>query len=129
MKSENRSILVPFYFGAIEDSARLTVERELLTDSELLVDYLDLKRELEAAFAVPEGPSAALWERLRPRTRAARRRLAVAAIGVALAAGVALCFEVAHPARSARPRAASPAPAATGVLDSSGELSADSGVL
>ena len=46
MTSKIQRLLLPFYFGAIKEDERLLVEKELLTDSEILVDYLDLKRTL-----------------------------------------------------------------------------------
>jgi hypothetical protein len=56
--------LMPFYFGAVEENERLEIERELLSDPEVLLDYLDLKRKLEAAGTVPQAPSPFLWKRL-----------------------------------------------------------------
>jgi hypothetical protein len=36
MNQKIKSLLLPFHFGSIEDKDRMLVERELLTDSEIL---------------------------------------------------------------------------------------------
>ncbi len=82
--------LLCFHFGAIEDEERLEIERELLVDSERLLDYFDLKRQLETASAVPSGPSSALWGRLIPHARRHRRVLISFSVGAAIAAGIAV---------------------------------------
>ncbi len=64
MKNKIQTWLIPFYFGAIEDEKRLIVERELLSDPEILVDYFDLKRKIESAKEIPNGPSQQLWYKL-----------------------------------------------------------------
>ncbi len=87
MNQETR--LLSFHFGAIEEEERLAIERELLVDSERLLDYFDLKRQLEAAGAVPSGPSSALWGRLVPHAVRHRRVLISFSVGAAIAAGIA----------------------------------------
>jgi hypothetical protein len=69
MKLESAEALLPFYFGTVDETERLRVERTLLEDPEALIDYLDLKRKLEAAMEVPVAPSAALWAGLSERLR------------------------------------------------------------
>jgi len=64
MNDNLKKRLLLFYFGAIEEEDRILVERELLTDTESLVDYLDLKRSLEAAEEIPSYPSPLLWNKL-----------------------------------------------------------------
>ena len=67
MNSKIKSLLMPFYFGAIEENERVQVERELLADTEVLVDYLDLKRNLERAHEFNTLPSAQVWARFEER--------------------------------------------------------------
>ncbi len=86
MKSE---VLLPFYFGTLDESSRLLVERELLTDPEILVEYLDLKRALESAAPVPQL-SSNLWSRLRYHAKRPKPWLITFSVGAALAAGVFL---------------------------------------
>lgn len=59
------SYLLPFYFGSIEDSDRLMIEKELLTNPDILLDFFDLKREIEAAQLIPQKPSYKVWDRLK----------------------------------------------------------------
>ncbi len=74
LNEKARSLLVPFYFGSIADNQRILVEQQLLLDTEVLLDYLDLKRSLEAAPEIPGVPSPAVWSRLRERV-VTRKRL------------------------------------------------------
>ena len=76
MKTQTRNSLVEFYFGTMEETRRLQIEKELLLDPEMLLDYLDLKRELESAAPVPHGPSPFLWRRLQPLTKKRKWQLA-----------------------------------------------------
>jgi hypothetical protein len=89
MTSKN---LLPFYFGSLDGQLRLDVEQKLLTDPEFLLDYLDLKRNLEAAETVPQAPSLQLWQRL--STRIPKRKYSYSlAFGLAIAASlVAIVF-------------------------------------
>lgn len=90
MNYEVKSLLLPFHFGAIDDKSRLTVERELLSDEEMLVDYFDLKRKMESAAQVPQGPSAALWFKLQNHIRPRRKFYFSLAIGAAVAASLVI---------------------------------------
>lgn len=92
MKHPNKSRLLPFYFGSLTDDDRLAIERELLTDEEVLLDYFDLKRNIEAARMIPAGPSASLWSRLQPRLNMKTRTFISISIGAAIAAGLAVTF-------------------------------------
>ena len=92
MISRTRKMLLPFYFGSVSDEDRLIVERELLIDSEVLTDYLDLKRELEVASLSSHEPSASLWQRLKPKTQKQKRVLFSFSVGAAVAAGLLIFF-------------------------------------
>jgi hypothetical protein len=92
MKLNIRDLLLPFYFGSVNEEERLFIEREMLSDTEVLVDYLDLKRQVEAATPLATQPSPHLWERLRPKTPAQRRAWLSLSIGAALATGLAFFF-------------------------------------
>src|SRR5580698_8975676 len=87
MKNPSTALLPDFYFGSLEETQRLKVEADLLSDPELLLDYLDLKRAAESAPSVPMEPSASLWNKLAPKTK--RRRLALLSFAVGAAAIVA----------------------------------------
>jgi hypothetical protein len=91
MRNEN---LLPFYFGAIDDNERLKFEQQMLVDPEVLLDYLDLKRRIEGAAAVPQKPSPALWNRLVPKVRLSRKSKITLALGfaVAMAASIVVAF-------------------------------------
>ena len=125
MKSLNHERLLPFYFGAVEEAERLEVERLLLTDVELLLNYLDLKRQIESAAEIPKGPSPRLWQRLK-RPVLARPRLLAFTVGLALVASfVLVTMMFFKPALNPRARTMPDKI----LFDSSSELSATSNVL
>jgi hypothetical protein len=93
MNHEIQPLLKLFYFGSIEENERLKVERELLTDPEALLDYLDLKRKLEAALEVPQFPSQRLWLRLKEKIEPRKRMIFSLSIGAAIAASL-LIFSI-----------------------------------
>lgn len=100
----SRETLLPFYFGTLGAEERLELEREMLTDPVLLLDYLDLKRELEAAPAVPAEPSPLVWQRLKNHLPQSRRyRFAWIAGLTALAAAAWLFFALPQKSPSASP--------------------------
>lgn len=80
-----KSQLLHFYFGTVDEAERLRMEQDLLTDTETLLDYLELKRTLENAEAIPSGPSPFLWSRLQSHVRPRYWYLAAAGL---VAAGV-----------------------------------------
>ena len=84
MKQRIKSLLLPFYFGSIDEKERFLVERELLSDAEYFVDYLDLKRNIEAAREIPQYPSKTLWHKLRPQMQPKRK--VILSLGFSLAA-------------------------------------------
>ena len=88
--------LVSFYFGSLSDEARLTIEREMLTDPEVLLDYLDLKREIEGAAQVPQAPSPFVWQRLQAKMKVSRRAKISFAVGLGVAAAIAALFLLLH---------------------------------
>ena len=92
MNSEFKKLLLPFYFGSVTEEQRTLVEREMLTDPEILVDYLDLKRKVEMAQVLTLDPSPSLWEKLKPKAKVQRRTLISFSIGAALAATLALFY-------------------------------------
>ena len=84
--------LLPFYFGSIDDQDRLELEKQMLLDPEVLLDYLDLKRRIESAAPVPQEPSPAVWQRLRPKARLSRRSRITIALGFAVAVAASIVF-------------------------------------
>jgi hypothetical protein len=88
MSLDVRKLLTPFYFGSISDAERLVVERELLIDSETLVDYLDLKRKIEFATEIPAEPSPSVWRRLQAEIKPRRKLVLTLSFAVGLAASV-----------------------------------------
>jgi hypothetical protein len=93
--------LLSFYFGALEEEQRLLVERELLTDSEILVDYLDLKRKLESAQEVPQVPSQKLWLQLREKLEPRKKMIFSLSLVAAIAASVLLFSIFVYKSKSA----------------------------
>lgn len=91
MKHKIKDLLLPFYFGSITDEDRTRVERELLTDSEILVDYLDLKRNIEAAELFPMSPSSQVWHRLEQKINPRKKMILSISFG-AIAAMIVLSF-------------------------------------
>jgi hypothetical protein len=124
MNPELRNLLLPFHFGAVTEEQRLEVEQELLTDTETLVDYLDLKRQAESARAVPSRPSSGLWEKIKPTHFPRRRTWVSVTVGAALAAGLFFYFQ--HPTK---PVEFSQPSVNRALFDSNAELPASSGVL
>ncbi len=105
MNQNIKSLLLPFHFGSIEDKDRIFVERELLTDSEVLVDYLDLKRNLESAELIPEAPSHSVWLKLQQRVQAKKKFIIPISFGAAVAASVLAAFIFFHqPPQETRPK-------------------------
>ena len=84
--------LLPFYFGSIDDQERLKIEQKMLVDPEVLLDYLDLKRQMESAALVPQQPSRALWNRLQPKLSRRSRITIALGFAVAVAASIVLAF-------------------------------------
>jgi hypothetical protein len=126
MNSQVKKQLLDFHFGSVSETDRLLIEQELLLDSEMLVDYLDLKRQVEAAYVIPPQPSLGLWEKMKPKTQAQRRTWISLSVGAALAAGLALFFAF-HPVPQEIDLTQ---PTANNALfDSSSELPVSSGVL
>ncbi len=92
MNQNIKALLLPFHFGSIEDNDRTLVERELLIDTEVLVDYLDLKRNLEAAELIPHAPSKSVWAKLQERVQTKRQFIIPISFGAAVAASVLAVF-------------------------------------
>lgn len=91
-----KSLLLPFYFGSIEDKDRIIIERELLTDTETLIDYLDLKRSLEAAEVLPQIPSRSVWVKLQQHVPIKKKFIIPISFGTAVAASVFAAFLFFH---------------------------------
>lgn len=114
-----------FHFGKINSQQRLNIERELLTDPEFLVDYLDLKRTLEGAEPVPQGPKYDFLESFRSASPRQKKLLVSVSMGALVAACLALLLS--SLIYSAKPH---PSPQGKTILiDSKSELSASSIVL
>lgn len=92
MKPDREAKWIAFYFGSCEGEDRLAMERELLSDPESLVDFLDLKRRLEAAEALPQGPSLKVWKQLQSRWKAHPQKAVPLAFGILLAACAMVLF-------------------------------------
>lgn len=121
-----KKLLLPFHFGSLSEEERLHVEQELLTDSEVLTDYLDLKRDLEASSLFMTAPSYSLWERLKPKTQKQKRFYLSLSIGAAVAAGLAIIVAIQSdpkPTELVQPSVSKV------LFDSSSELPASSSVL
>jgi hypothetical protein len=116
--------LLSFYFGSLSDDDRLKIERRMLTDPEVLLDYLDLKREVEGAVEIPKVPSPAVWHRLKSKVVVSRRARLSLALGVGLAAAVVSILFV-----MSRPRQNSPRSHETILFDSGSEQFGHSNVL
>jgi len=126
MNLETERLLTPFHFGAVSDAERLLVERELLIDSEVLTNYLDLKRQLELAAEIPPEPSPALYRRLQAQIKPRRKLILALSFAAGLAAaGIAVATVFfAEPETKTRQTNSSPI-----LYDSGGELSAGTNVL
>lgn len=85
-----KSSLLPFYFGTLSEAERLKIEQSVLTDTEVLLDYLDLKRQMEAANPVVQQPSAALWRRLQTKIKTSPKTRFALILGISLAAAASL---------------------------------------
>ncbi len=117
--------MLPFYFGSIDDQSRLAVERELLTDSEILVDYFDLKRKIEAVQQVAPEPSRRLWYRLQAQLQPRKKLIYSLSLGFALTLGaIILATFVLKPTTDQSPLSDHKI-----LFDSNSELSASSNVL
>lgn len=81
--NKTKNSLTDFYFGTLPESELLAFEKELLTDPELLVEFLDFKRAAEGANTVPQKTSPFLWKRLQPMKY--KKTYWVVAAGVAAA--------------------------------------------
>lgn len=126
MKSKIGKLLLPFYFGSISESDRLQVERELLLDTEVLVDFLDLKRNLECEPLCTPAPSAQVWSRLSIRAKLQKRPKFFLSVGLAVAASLIIFFIYWAGDNSSAPTSSS---INQFLFDSSSELPANSNVL
>jgi hypothetical protein len=127
LSQDIKSLLLPFHFGSIEDKDRIYVERELLTDSEVLVDYLDLKRSLESAELVPQAPSPSVGFKLQQQVQAKKRFIISISFGAAVAASVLAAFIfLKQTSQETRPQIQSSEEI---LFDTRTELPANSGVL
>lgn len=124
MNHELKNLLLPFYFGSVSEDERLLVEREILADPEVLVDYLDLKRKVEGAHLIAAQPSSSLWEKIRPKTPTQKKAWISLSLGAAIAACLALLFIF----QSTTTKMVQPS-ANHALFDSSSELPVSSGVL
>lgn len=84
--------LLDFYHGSLTESERLEIERKMLSDPIHLLDFLDLKRELDGAAKVPETPSAYLWHRLAKKIPTSRRAQISLVVGLTFACLLWLSF-------------------------------------
>lgn len=126
MNRKLKDLMLPFYFGSVNEEERLFVEREILTDTEVLVDYLDLKRKVEAAPLPNAHPSPSLWEKLRPKSERQKRTWISISLCAAVAAGLAFFFLIQPVVQTTEMIQPS---ADRALFDSSAELPVSSGVL
>lgn len=128
MKKNIKSFLLPFYFGSVNEDERLKVERELLIDTSLLTEFLDLKREIESAEAIPSGPSYSVWYSIKSKL-IAKKKVIIPAFGVAVFASI-IAILIFVDLNSTVPNKHEPAKGRTELIfDSSSELPASSNVL
>jgi|GEM_PF-2972164 len=127
MDPQTQKLLAPFHFGSIDDGSRLAVEREMLADPEVLIEYFDLKRTYESARGLPQQPSPRLWKRLdRPWLGHGKTVLAWS-FRIAIAASlVVLTFRWIHGTSAPENK---PSVEKQFLFDSGSELSANSNVL
>lgn len=92
MKTTKCKQLLEFYYGVVDEKLRLELEQKMLTDQEWVLDFLDLKRELEAATVFPNDPPTELWQRLFQRLSAPRRHWLGLSIGGAAAASIVVAL-------------------------------------
>lgn len=121
-----KKLLLPFHLGSVNEEERLHIEQKILTDSEVLTDYLDLKREFEAASLAVTVPTNSLWENLTSKAQKQKRFYLSLSLGAAIAAGFAVIFILqtrSKPSDLIQPSASKV------LFDSSSELPASSGVL
>ncbi len=124
MNSKER--LLSFYFGSMSEKERLQIEHDLLVDPETLIEFLDLKRDLEASPLSTTNPSPSLWHRLKPKDKKQKRLYLSFSIGAAVAMGlVAIFINVSQP----EPIELVQPEVSKVLFDSSSELPASSGVL
>lgn len=64
MKPNDHHQLTSFYFGALDEKQSLEMERALLENPDLLIEYFDLKRSIEGQQTIPSSPSPFLFHRL-----------------------------------------------------------------
>jgi len=126
MNPEYQSLLKSFHAGTVDENQRLKVERDLLTDPEILLDYLDMKRELEFASPVPQLPTQKLWQRLVTQIPRQRKTLISLSLGAAIAASLVI---VSFYFLRAKPELQKTSDAPKVYFDSIHELSANSNVL
>jgi hypothetical protein len=121
-----KNLLLPFYFGSVDNQERILVERELLTDPEILVDYLDLKRNIESAEAIPQNPSHSLWLKLRSKLEPRKKTLLSISFAAAIAASLFIGWIfISKP----KPQLSAPINGNAVLFDSSRELPVSSNVL
>jgi hypothetical protein len=126
VKKMTKNLMLPFYFGSVSESDRLYLERELLTDSEVLVEYLDLKRSIEDASLPETSPSPQVWTRIQSLRGVSKKSWISISVGAVAVAALLLIFVFNG---NIPPSEISP-PQLEGVLfDSSSELSVSSSVL
>jgi hypothetical protein len=85
-----KSTLLSFYAGDVSASVRLEIERQMLTDPEVLLDFFEIKREAERAECVPQVTSPQVWQRLHAHLPKSRRARWTWALSLGLAAALAL---------------------------------------
>ena len=90
MNSVEDKQLRSFYLGKSSEEERLQIEQQLLVDPVVLLDFLDLKRQLEGAETIPQKPSDFLWRKLSPAFSTPKRK--AIAIGFSLLAAASICF-------------------------------------
>ncbi len=96
MNSEIKNSLLEFHFGLLDENQRLQLEKEMITDPEMLINYLDLKREVEGNALIPQQPSPFLWQRLQ-RVSVKKKSWFIAFAVGAVAATLACFYILAQP--------------------------------
>lgn len=128
-RTEIKSLFPLFHLGNISEENRILLERELLTDAEILVEYLDYKRKKESAELLPAGPSPFLWKKLSEKFILRKKYVLPVSFGAAAVAALVFIIFLMKPVNVLEQQN-EPTKSSSGILfDSSSELPASSNVL
>lgn len=125
MNAELKKLLLPFYFGSVSEKERLLMEQQLLIDSEVLVEYLDLKRNLESAESFKPAPSVNLRAKLLQHPLFNRKKVWWWSLAAAAVVVLIILVNIKQPASQKGPAVTT----SENLIDTNSELPVSSGVL